>query len=160
MECTPQSFPIDCPPLKNITKHVLLSDIAKTFDILGLFSIYNKIKILVVVGIESQVGWDDPIPTDIPRVWLRLRSESNILPEKIPRYFPSDANMVIFELHGFSDASERDYAGVVYFWMIHSERYMFLLTKVAPLTLSLNSMFEARCPSSLQIDTSCPTNLR
>ena len=114
------------------------------------------------MGIESQVGWDDPIPSDIPRVWLRLRSELNILPENIPHYFPSDANMVTVELHGFSDTSERAYAGVVYFWMIHSERYMFLLTKVAPLKcLPIPCLKLAMwCPSSLQIDTSCPTNLR
>ena len=65
------------------------------------------------MGIEYQVGWDNPIPSDIHRVWLRLRSELSILPEKIPRYFPSDASMVTVELHGFFYASECAYAGVV-----------------------------------------------
>ena len=60
--------------------------------------------------------WDEPVPTQIERVWKKWYGE---LPELrkhlVDRcYFPKEAKIVGMELHGFCDASEAAYAGAVY----------------------------------------------
>ena len=60
------------PSGKNITKRVLISDVAKTYDVLGWFSpTTNKVKILFQQLWELNVGWDNPVPTDICEEWLK-----------------------------------------------------------------------------------------
>ena len=50
-------------PFHDITKRVLVSDIAKTFDVLGWFSpAIIKVKILLQQQWELKVDWDDPLP--------------------------------------------------------------------------------------------------
>ena len=102
----------DLPPLENVTKRVLVSDIAKTFDVLGWLSpTIIKVKVLLQQLWELKVDWDDPLPPEIPKVLLQWRSELKCLFERcIPRcYFPKGAHIVAVDLHGFSDASERAY---------------------------------------------------
>ena len=89
---------------------------------------------------ELKVDWDDPLPMEIREVWLRWRSELKCLSEQhIPRcYFPKEAHIVAVDLHGFSDASECAYAGVVYLRMIDSDGRIHISivtskTKVAPI---------------------------
>ena len=54
------------PPLNNITTRVLVSDVAKTFDVLGWFSPTTiKVKILLQRLWEQKVGWDDLVPDPI-----------------------------------------------------------------------------------------------
>ena len=74
------------------------------------------------------------------KVWLQWRSELKCLSERhIPRcYFPKEAHIVAVDLHGFSDASERAYAGVVYLRMMDSDGRIHISlvtskTKVAPI---------------------------
>ena len=101
----------------NMTKRALVSDIAKTFDVLGWFSPSTiKAKILLQRVWESKIGWDDLLPSSIHQSWLKWRSELHLLIEKcIPRcYYPKHANVESVQLHGFCDASEDAYAGVVY----------------------------------------------
>ena len=108
----------DLPPVKNVTKRSLVSDIAKTFDALGWFSpAVIKIKILLQRVWEQKVDWDDTVPKSIQEIWFRWRSELKLLSTKsIPRcYFPKDKFTNSRELHGFCDASESAYAAVVYF---------------------------------------------
>ncbi len=60
------------PPLENITKQILVSDVAKTFDVLGWFSpTIIKIKILLQQLWEQKVNWDDVVPPAIQEVWFR-----------------------------------------------------------------------------------------
>ena len=63
------------------------------------------------------MGWNDPLPPDIHQAWLQWRSELHLLTEKhIPRcYHPTNSDVNSVELHGFCDASEDAYVGVVYF---------------------------------------------
>ena len=57
---------VDLPPRENVTKRVLVSDIAKTFDVLGWFSpTIIKVKILLQQLWELKVDWDDPLPPEI-----------------------------------------------------------------------------------------------
>ena len=66
-----ETLPSDC-----VTKHVPVSDIAKTFDVLGWFSpTIIKLKILLQRVWELRVDWDEPIPEDIRDVWYRWRTE-------------------------------------------------------------------------------------
>ena len=102
----------------NMTKRALVSDIAKTFDVLGWFSPSTiKAKILLQRVWESKIGWDDLLPQAIHQSWLQWRAELHLLTKRhVPRcYYPKHADVVSIQLHGFCDASEDAYAGVVYF---------------------------------------------
>ena len=131
----------DLPPLDNITKRVLVSDIAKTFDVLGWFSpAIIKVKILLQRLWEQKVDWDDTVPTSIRDEWLQWRSELRLLSNKhIPRcYFDKKTQIVSIQLHGFCDASENAYSAVVYLRMIDSFGKVQISlvtskTKVAPI---------------------------
>ena len=73
----------DLPPLTNVTKRLLVSDIAKTFDVLGWFSpSIVKVKILLQRLWELKVDWDDPVPHLIKESWLQWRSELQCLSNK------------------------------------------------------------------------------
>ncbi len=66
----------DPPPLENLTKRGLASDVAKTYDILGWFAPATiKMKILLQTLWEEAIGWDDPVPPHVKEVWLKWRSE-------------------------------------------------------------------------------------
>ena len=129
------------PPLDNVTKRVLISDVGKTFDVLGWFSpCMIKMKILFQQLWEMKVDWDDTVPDAIREAWLRWRSELNLLSTKyIPRcYFEKTSRVSTFELHGFSDASEQAYAAVVYLRMVCTDGDVQVAlitskTKVAPI---------------------------
>lgn len=114
----------ELPPLDEVTKRVLISDVAKIFDVLGWFCpCIIKMKILFQQMWELKVGWDDPVPESIRISWMRWRSELNLLTTKhIPRcYFDKRAHVTMMELHGFCDASEQAYAAVLYLRMTCSD---------------------------------------
>ena len=106
------------PPVDSLTKRALVSDIAKTFDVLGWFSpTIIKAKILLQQLWQQKVDWDDDVPSPIYDVWLQWRSQLDLLSEKhIPRcYFHKSSDQITsVQLHGFCDASEDAYAAVVY----------------------------------------------
>ena len=107
----------DSPLPDTITKQILVSQIAKIFDVLGWFSpVLIKMKILLQRLWEEKVDWDDPIPSSIHDSWLHLRSKLSLLSNyHLPRYyFPKNVNIINTQLHGFCDASEDAYGGVVY----------------------------------------------
>ena len=104
------------PPLNNITKRVLISDVAKTFDILEWFSPTTIKKILLQQLWDPKVDWDNIVPHSIYSDWLQWRTELHLLSEKQtpPCNFDKCSEIVSIQLHGFCDASEKEYAGVVY----------------------------------------------
>ena len=128
-------------PLNNVTKRFLVSDIAKTYDVLGWFApCVIKTKILLQQLWEMKIDWDDDVPTCIRDVWLQWRNELELLSNRhIPRcYYPKEARVVSMQLHGFSDASEQAYAGVVYIRSMDAEDKVHISlvtskTKVAPI---------------------------
>ena len=97
----------EVPSIENLTKRALVSDIAKTFDVLGWFSpTIITVKILLQRLWEEKVDWDDVVPMSVKEMWLRWRSELQLLSTKyIPRcYFPKDCQISSTEIHGFCDA--------------------------------------------------------
>ncbi len=114
----------ELPPIHQVTKRFLVSDVAKTFDVLGWFSPSIKMmKILLQQLWDQKVEWDDEVPPPILETWLRWRSELGLLATKrIPRYyFTKQSPPISVELHGFSDASESAYGAVVYFRSLDSK---------------------------------------
>ena len=100
-----------------ITKKGLVSNIAKVFDVLGWFSpTIIQVKILLQRVWEERVGWDSYVPEEIQLIWNQWRQELPSLANKCFRrcYFPRDISIVTRQLHGFCDASEKAYSGVVY----------------------------------------------
>lgn len=79
------------PDTKTLTKRLLTSEIARTFDVLGFFAPSTiKAKILLQRIWERGIGWDESVPPDIHRMYQKWRVELSILSNKvIPRcYFP------------------------------------------------------------------------
>ena len=70
----------ELPPLSNMTKHALVSDISKLFDVLGWFSpSIVKMKILLQQLWELKLSWDDPVPQHIYDIWCQWRSELSLI---------------------------------------------------------------------------------
>ena len=64
----------ELPPPVNVTERFLVSDVAKTFDILGWFSpLIILVKILLQRLWEMKIDWDDIVPQSIREIWLRWR---------------------------------------------------------------------------------------
>ena len=60
------------PFSENMTKRMLVSDIAKTFDVLRWFSLtVVKVKILLQRLWELKVDWGSPIPQHIFDTWMQ-----------------------------------------------------------------------------------------
>ncbi len=109
------------PLLEIVTKCALVSDIAKSYDVLGWFApSVIKVKILLQHLWEAKVGWDDPAPDDVRESWEKWRLELPVLACKLNArcYFPQTVSLTSMQLHGFSHASEDAYAGVVYLRMV------------------------------------------
>ena len=88
----------------------------------------------------EKVGWDDLVPDTILEEWSKWRSELQTLSSHhISRcYYPKRACIVSTQLHGFSDASERAYSGVVYLRMEDTNGIVYnslvpSKTRVAPI---------------------------
>ena len=131
----------ELPPLENLTKRMLVSDVSKVFDVFGWFApVTIRMKILLQRVWERRVDWDSPVPEDSQRAWQQWRCELPSLSSKgVPRcYFPKTVQVVSTQIHGFCDASEEAYAGVVYLPMVDSKGDIHISlvmskTKVAPI---------------------------
>ena len=131
----------DPPQQGKLTKRALTSDIARVFDVLGWIApVTVKAKILLQRLWEENLEWDDPVPELLRQQWSQWRTELHLLSEvHIPRcYYPREVRIVFRQLHGFSDASELAYGGVVYLRSLDSTGNIHISivmakTKVAPL---------------------------
>ena len=91
---------------------------AKVFDPMGLLSPFViGTKILFQALCKSKIDWDSPLDGDLLCHWKCLIKEIEAISEiRIPRcYLQLEHGTVVSqELHGFSDASVRAYATVLY----------------------------------------------
>ncbi|XP_071581069.1 uncharacterized protein [Temnothorax nylanderi] len=113
-------FRVTTPPNPGQTKRAVLSTIAKLFDPLGWVT-----PVIVVAKIFMQrlwtlkCDWDDVLPGDLLEQWREYHSQ---LPRlkliSIPRWTNYGSNIADCEIHGFSDASTKAYAAVVYLRLV------------------------------------------
>lgn len=128
-----------------VTKRSVLSVISRIFDPLGLIApVVISAKIFLQQLWIRKLEWDSPFPDDLKEWWneyyYSLKHLSNI---SIPRWTNQSPEDLSIELHGFSDASSRAYAAVVYLRVLNSmDQFNVSLliskTKVAPIkTISI-----------------------
>ena len=121
------------------TKRSVLKLTAKIFDPIGFLTPFTiEMKILFQELCLERIEWDGELEGKLLKLWKTLLDELKFLSSvRIPRcYFQS--NPVKVELHGFSDASHRAYAAVVYMRSLYSDgridvRLVSSKSRVAPL---------------------------
>ena len=99
------------------TKRGIISDVSKTYDILGWISpTVLTMKLLFQQLWKTGHEWDQEVPKDLMQLHKTWRAELPLLSEKrLPRcYSLLDHTLLKKELHGFSDASKKAFGAVVY----------------------------------------------
>ena len=102
-----------------ITKRIILSSIARIFDPLGLLSpVFVAFKILFQEICKKEVDWDTPLGGETMKQWRSLLEDmQNVSSLSIDRCYSSGLRSLespLIELHGFADASNKAFGGVVY----------------------------------------------
>ena len=131
---------IELPTGYSSTKRGVVSDIARTFDVLGwLAPAILPMKLLYRELWKQKIGWDEEVPGDIKSSHKKWREELPLLAEiQLPRSYYSERHHLTIELHGFSDASQEAYSAVVYLRATYKNspptcRLVVAKTRVAPL---------------------------
>ena len=132
---------ISAPSSVGLTNRTLLSVITRLHDILSwCYPALIKPKIMLQRLGECGIGWNHPVSRVMRETWERWCGELPLLcGHLIPRtYFPREVEGYSMQLHGFCDASESAYAGVVYLragdqdGLVHVSLIM-AKTKVSPI---------------------------
>jgi hypothetical protein len=130
------------PATKKVTKRSILSISSQIFDPLGLLSpVTVKAKMLMQELWSLKLGWDESVPTVLHSTWNEWRQELHLINQfEIPRYIFNHPS-VTTEVHGFADASERAYGGVIYIRTIQSDgkisvNILCAKSRVAPLKVT------------------------
>ena len=99
------------------------------------------VKIILQNLWKLKLAWDEPVPESIARAWKDWRDDLPLITaHPIPRYHLVRRKEVrSLQLHGFSDASNCAYAGVVYLHASYTDTtisasLLFAKTKVAPIS--------------------------
>ena len=122
-----------------ITKRTILSEMSQIYDPFGLISPFVlKAKLIIQNLWCLKIGWDEEPPLSVQDAWREIRRDFSHIPEiQIPRFIC--INNKIFEIHGFSDASEKAYGYCLYSRTIDpvsnkiSLQLMVSKTRIAPL---------------------------
>ena len=100
------------------TKRNVLRITASVFDPLGLISpIVVLSKIMFQELCQNSKDWDEPLTAPLEKQWSEWITDlRNVEEISVPRCYlaGTSGNILSAELHGFSDASTRAYAGAVY----------------------------------------------
>jgi len=98
-----------------VTRRSVLSQAAQLFDPLGwLAPVVVQTKILLQGTWLQGLGWDTPLTSKDEQRWRDFLTDLPLLERlRMPRWLECLTEDGI-EIHGFADASERAYAGVVY----------------------------------------------
>ena len=131
---------VELPSAFVSTKRGILSDIARTFDVLGWISpVILQTKRLIQELWRLKLGWDEEVPGNVKLKHEVWREELPLLQTiKMPRCYQSGGKVLTVELHGFCDASEVAFSAVVYIRCTYSNspttcRLVLSKTRVAPL---------------------------
>ena len=112
-------------PVYKPTKRGIISDVSKSYDILGWMSPTTLLmKLLFQQFWKKGQGWDDPVSPADKQLHLQWRSDLPLLCQrKLPRRYSTSPSTIIYqELHGFSDASLKAYGAVVYLRTIYKNQ--------------------------------------
>ena len=102
------------------TKRSVLKLSAKIFDPIGLSTPFTiNMKVLFQCLCVEKVNWDEKLEGEALAKWKTFINDLNALKNiRVPRYYanysPTQSAVCSYQIHGFSDASERAYAAVVY----------------------------------------------
>lgn len=131
---------------KQITKRIVLSELARLFDPLGLI---NPIVLLGKIFMQQlwllKIDWDESLPLHLHNNWQTFRDQLELINNlSFSRYVLNpNAEPQLIELHGFSDASLRAYGCCIYLRAINldgtiSTSLLCSKSRVAPVkTVSL-----------------------
>ena len=122
------------------TKRGIVSDTARSFDVLGWIApVILQMKVVFQKLWQIKVGWDEELPAEIQSQHKQWREELPLLKAiELPRSYFSPEPSVTIQLHGFCDASSVAYASVVYIRATYKNspttcRLVVAKTRVAPL---------------------------
>ena len=108
---------INVQPNYRPTKRGLISDVAKTYDILGWIApAVLSMKLLYQKLWKTGHDWDEQVPSDLLDLHSQWRSQlPHLEARQLPRCYSSPShNIKHLELHGFSDASQSAFGAVLY----------------------------------------------
>ena len=122
------------------TKRGIVSDTARSFDILGwLAPVMLNMKILFQQLWKLKVDWDESLEEALVRKHKEWRQQLPLLKAvALTRCYFRSEETVSVELHGFSDASEAAFAATIYIRAVYedgsvSSKLVIAKTRVAPL---------------------------
>ena len=131
---------INLPATYASTKRGIISDIARTFDVLGWLSpVIFPMKIMYRELWKTKLNWDEEVSTHLKKKHARWREELYLLATvRLPRHYYHKKKPLTVELHGYCDASMEAYAAVVYVRATYtagppSSHLVVSKTRVAPL---------------------------
>ncbi|XP_025264886.1 uncharacterized protein LOC112638071 [Camponotus floridanus] len=101
---------------KNLSKRVILSEVSRLFDPLGLLGPAVVLSKLLLQDLwQLGIHWDESVPPDINTRWNKLKSQFEDFNRlKIPRCIKFNSESQATQIHGFCDASQRAYGACVY----------------------------------------------
>ena len=107
---------IGLPENYTSTKRGIVSDIAKTFDVLGWISpVILPMKILYRDLWQEKLDWDEEVTQNHKDRHRKWREELPLLKEvRLPRHYFGSEKPKSIQLHGFADASKEAYGAVIF----------------------------------------------
>ena len=125
---------------KPITKRIMLSDISRIFDVLGMLApVTIKAKILMQDLWREGIDWNDAISPELEKEFLTYRKNLETLSNyQIPRCYSTLKNVNYKQLVGFCDASPKAYCAIIFIRTINDENetsvaFVCAKTRVAPI---------------------------
>lgn len=104
------------PLTRMVTKRVMLSEVPRVFDILGLLSsIIIRAKIMMQSLWREKLGWDDPISSALLDYFNSYRLKlSDFNNYSIDRVYSKMCNVRSWQLISLCDSSSKAYCTIVY----------------------------------------------
>lgn len=109
-------YTVQCTDMsRKITKRLILSEIAKIFDPLGLLGpVVLCAKVMIQDCWKAKIEWDESVTQELHSKWITFVEQLQLL-----RSFSIERQLLLkdptrIELHGFCDASKTGYGACIY----------------------------------------------